>query len=81
MSAFVNSKSSPSAAIRAGLDDPVIDTDVHTNDYSPALEVPGRGVSGAYPYRLYTESNANFFKGTAVEAKLKSGLTVGVAAE
>jgi hypothetical protein len=38
MSAFVNSKSSPSAAIRAGLDYPVIDTDVHTNDYSPALE-------------------------------------------
>ncbi|MEI9948521.1 MAG: amidohydrolase family protein [Pseudomonadota bacterium] len=38
MSAFVNSKPSPSAAIRAGLDYPVIDTDVHTNDYSPALE-------------------------------------------
>ena len=38
MSAFVNSKPSPSAVIRARLDYPVIDTDVHTNDYSPALE-------------------------------------------
>ncbi|MBD3887256.1 amidohydrolase family protein [Phormidium tenue FACHB-886] len=31
-------KSSPSAAIRATLDYPVIDTDVHTNDFTPALE-------------------------------------------
>ena len=38
MSAFVNSKPSPSAVVRARLDYPVIDTDVHTNDYSPALE-------------------------------------------
>lgn len=30
--------SSPSAAIRARLDYPVIDTDVHTNDYTPAVE-------------------------------------------
>jgi len=29
---------SPSAAIRATLDYPVIDTDVHTNDYTPAVE-------------------------------------------
>src|ERR1044071_7250189 len=29
---------SPSAAIRAQLGYPVIDTDVHTNDYAPALE-------------------------------------------
>jgi hypothetical protein len=29
---------SPSAAIKARLDYPVIDTDVHTNDYSPAIE-------------------------------------------
>jgi Amidohydrolase len=29
---------SPSATIRAGLDYPVIDTDVHTNDYTPDLE-------------------------------------------
>src|SRR3978361_496903 len=28
----------PSAAIRATLDYPVIDTDVHTNDYTPAVE-------------------------------------------
>jgi hypothetical protein len=33
------------------------------------------------PYRLYTESNADFFKGTAVEAKLKQRAKVGVAAE
>lgn len=31
-------QSSPSAAIRATLDYPVIDTDVHTNDFTPALE-------------------------------------------
>lgn len=31
-------KPSPSAAIRAGLGYPVIDTDVHTNDYSPEIE-------------------------------------------
>jgi len=31
-------KPSRSAAIKAKLDFPVIDTDVHTNDYSPALE-------------------------------------------
>jgi predicted TIM-barrel fold metal-dependent hydrolase len=29
---------SPSAAIKAKLDYPVIDTDVHTNDYTPAVE-------------------------------------------
>jgi len=29
---------SPSAKIRAGLDFPVIDTDVHTNDYGPEVE-------------------------------------------
>lgn len=29
---------SPSAAIRATLDYPVIDTDVHTNDFTPAFE-------------------------------------------
>ncbi len=29
---------SPSAALKAKLDYPVIDTDVHTNDYTPALE-------------------------------------------
>ena len=33
-----NNAQSPSAAIRARLDYPVIDTDVHTNDYAPALE-------------------------------------------
>ena len=48
MSAFVNSKSSPSAAIRAGLDYPVIDTDVHTNDYSPALEDYVTNYGGAH---------------------------------
>ncbi|MET0342429.1 MAG: amidohydrolase family protein [Polyangiales bacterium] len=31
-------KRSASAAIRAGLDFPVIDTDVHTNDYTPEVE-------------------------------------------
>jgi hypothetical protein len=29
---------SRSAAIKATLDYPVIDTDVHTNDYTPAVE-------------------------------------------
>jgi len=29
---------SPSVAVKAALDYPVIDTDVHTNDYTPALE-------------------------------------------
>jgi hypothetical protein len=33
-----NSELSPSAAIKARLDFPVIDTDIHTNDYSPAIE-------------------------------------------
>jgi amidohydrolase family protein len=33
-----NSSQSPSAAVRARLDYPVIDTDVHTNDYTPAVE-------------------------------------------
>lgn len=33
-----SSKASPSAVIRAQLDYPVIDTDVHTNDYSPAVD-------------------------------------------
>ena len=33
------------------------------------------------PYRLYTESNAAFFKGTAVESKLKNLANVHVAAE
>lgn len=31
-------QSSPSAAVRANLNYPVIDTDVHTNDFTPALE-------------------------------------------
>ena len=31
-------KTTPSAAVRATLDYPVIDTDVHTNDFTPALE-------------------------------------------
>jgi len=31
-------QSSPSVAVRRRLDYPVIDTDVHTNDYTPALE-------------------------------------------
>jgi hypothetical protein len=35
---FDRTKRSPSAAIRARLDYPVIDTDVHTNDYTPDLE-------------------------------------------
>jgi hypothetical protein len=35
---YRSSKPSASAEIKAGLDYPVIDTDVHTNDYSPALE-------------------------------------------
>ncbi|HEX6242780.1 MAG TPA: amidohydrolase family protein [Polyangiales bacterium] len=35
---FKSHKPSPSAAIKARLDYPVIDTDVHTNDYSPDLE-------------------------------------------
>ena len=48
MSAFVNDKPSPSAAIRAGLDYPVIDTDVHTNDYSPALEDYVSNYGGAH---------------------------------
>jgi hypothetical protein len=34
----VESFQSPSAALRARLDYPVIDTDVHTNDYTPAVE-------------------------------------------
>ena len=39
MSASIrSSKTSPSRAVRARLDYPVIDTDVHTNDYGPALE-------------------------------------------
>jgi hypothetical protein len=37
-STFRNSKASPSAKIKAGLDFPVIDTDVHVNDYTPAVE-------------------------------------------
>jgi hypothetical protein len=48
MSAFVNDKPSPSAVIRAGLDYPVIDTDVHTNDYSPALEDYVKNYGGAH---------------------------------
>ncbi|KYG04737.1 hypothetical protein BE21_45060 [Sorangium cellulosum] len=31
-------KASPSVAVKEKLDYPVIDTDIHTNDYSPALE-------------------------------------------
>lgn len=39
MSASIrSSKASPSRAVRARLDYPVIDTDVHTNDYGPALD-------------------------------------------
>lgn len=38
MTDYSRLKSSPSAAIRAKLDYPVIDTDVHTNDFTPALE-------------------------------------------
>ena len=37
-SSFRNPKASPSAKIKAGLDYPVIDTDVHVNDYAPVLE-------------------------------------------
>jgi hypothetical protein len=33
-----HSSPSPSAAVRSRLDYPVIDTDVHTNDYTPAVE-------------------------------------------
>jgi hypothetical protein len=66
MSAFVNNKPSPSAKIRAGLAYPVIDSDVH----SFGSESDDR-----------TESSAGFFKGTAVEAKLKRGGSVSVAAE
>jgi Amidohydrolase len=35
---YKSKKPSPSAAVRARLDYPVIDTDVHTNDYTPELE-------------------------------------------
>ncbi len=38
MSSKLHKKPSPSAAVRARLDYPVIDTDVHTNDYAPAIE-------------------------------------------
>src|SRR5262245_56007944 len=38
MARIKSSKPSPSAAIKAQLDYPVIDTDVHTNDYSPAVD-------------------------------------------
>ncbi|MET0411861.1 MAG: amidohydrolase, partial [Polyangiaceae bacterium] len=38
MARIRSSKPSPSAAIKAQLDYPVIDTDVHTNDYSPAVD-------------------------------------------
>lgn len=38
MSKYSKLKSFPSAAVRANLDYPVIDTDVHTNDFTPALE-------------------------------------------
>ena len=38
MTKYSKLKSSPSAAVRANLDYPVIDTDVHTNDFTPALE-------------------------------------------
>jgi hypothetical protein len=40
--------SSPSAAIRARLDYPVIDTDVHTNDYTPAVEDYVASYAGAH---------------------------------
>jgi hypothetical protein len=35
---FVPAKISPSRKVRERLDHPVIDTDIHTNDYAPALE-------------------------------------------
>lgn len=38
MTEYSRLKTSPSAAIRATLDYPVIDTDVHTNDFTPVLE-------------------------------------------
>ena len=38
MTKYSKLKSSPSAAVRSNLDYPVIDTDVHTNDFTPALE-------------------------------------------
>ena len=38
MSDYSRLKTSPSAAVKATLNYPVIDTDVHTNDFTPALE-------------------------------------------
>ena len=38
MTEYSRLKTSRSAAIRATLDYPVIDTDVHTNDFTPAFE-------------------------------------------
>jgi predicted TIM-barrel fold metal-dependent hydrolase len=38
MSNYNRLKTSPSAAVRATLDYPVIDTDVHTNDFAPDIE-------------------------------------------
>lgn len=38
MAEYSRLKTSRSAAIRATLDYPVIDTDVHTNDFTPAFE-------------------------------------------
>lgn len=38
MSEYSRLKTSRSAAIKATLDYPVIDTDVHTNDFTPAFE-------------------------------------------
>jgi predicted TIM-barrel fold metal-dependent hydrolase len=43
-----HSSQSPSAAIRARLDYPVIDTDVHTNDYTPAVEDYVASYAGAH---------------------------------
>jgi predicted TIM-barrel fold metal-dependent hydrolase len=45
---FENSSPSPSAAVRARLDYPVIDTDVHTNDYTPAVEDYVASYAGAH---------------------------------
>src|SRR3954462_10553092 len=70
MSAFVNSKPSPSAVIRAGLEYPVIDTDVHTNDYSPALEDYVSNYGGPPPVDgLRTASAARIWRGGGSNGK------------
>ena len=71
-------KASRSVAVKAKLDYPVIDTDLHTIEYTPLLEdyiakYGGNKLVDDFRKAVEnSEANPRFFEGTAVEARLNA---------